>query len=54
VIELKAQERQTGNILAFDREEGIATDGSQVGADRSAQVKAVDGLAERLLPLLAK
>ena len=43
VIELKAQERHTGSILAFDREEGIATDGSQVGADRSAQVKAVDG-----------
>lgn len=54
VIEVKAQDRQTGEILAFDREEGIATDASMVGADRSAQVKAVDGLAERLLPLLAK
>lgn len=54
VIELKAQERQTGEIVAFDRQEGIATDASEVGADRAAAVLAVDGLAERLLPLLAK
>ncbi len=54
VIELKAQQRRTGDIIAFDREDGSATDGSEVGADRSAMVRAVDGLAERLLPLLAK
>ena len=54
VIELRAQERRTGNIIAFDRQEGVATDASNVGADRAAQVLAVDGLAERLLPLLAK
>jgi TolB-like protein len=54
VIELRVQERRTGNIIAFDRQEGVATDASNVGADRAAQVLAVDGLAERLLPLLAK
>lgn len=54
VIELKAQVRRTGDIIAFDRQEGVATDASKVGADRAASVQAVDGLAERLLPLLAK
>ena len=54
VIELKVQERRTGNIIAIDRQEAIATDATKVGADRAAQVQAVDGLAERILPLLAK
>jgi hypothetical protein len=54
VIELKVQERRTGNIIAFDRQEGTATDADKVSANRSAQVNAVDALAGRILPLLAK
>jgi hypothetical protein len=54
VIELKVQERRTGNIIAFDRQESTATDSAKAAANRSAQVNAVDALAERILPLLAK
>jgi len=54
VIELKVQERRTGNIIVFDRQESTATDAARGGANRSAQVNAVDALAERILPLLAK
>jgi TolB-like protein len=54
VIELKIQERRSGNILAFDRQESTATDAARMGADGAAQVNAVDALAERILPLLAK
>lgn len=54
VIELKVQERRSGTIVAFDRQEGTATDSTRAGADRSSQVNAVDTLAERILPLLAK
>ena len=54
VIQLKIQERRSGNIIAFDHQEGTATDATQVGANRSSQVNAVDALAERVLPLLAK
>jgi TolB-like protein len=54
VIELKIQERRTGNILAFDRQESSATDAAKGSASRSAQVNAVDAMAERVLPLLAK
>jgi hypothetical protein len=54
VIELKVQERRTGNIICFDRQESTATDVTRVGADRLAEVNAVDALAERVLPLLAQ
>ncbi|MGD0411812.1 MAG: CsgG/HfaB family protein [Verrucomicrobiota bacterium] len=54
VIELKVQERRTGNIVLFDRQESTATDTALSGADRAAQINAVDALAERVLPLLAK
>ena len=54
VIELKVQERRTGNIIVIDRQDAVASDATKVGADRAAQVQAVDGLAERVLPLLAK
>jgi TolB-like protein len=54
VIELKVQERRSGNIIIFDRQESTAIDATRAGADRSAQVNAVDALAERILPLLAK
>jgi len=54
VIELKVQERRTGDIICFDRQESTATDVTRVGADRSAEVNAVDALAERILPQIAK
>jgi hypothetical protein len=54
VVEAKVQERRTGNIIAFDRQSGDAVDVAKSGANRSAQVRAVDGVAERILPLLAK
>jgi TolB-like protein len=54
VIELKVQERRSGDIIAFDRQESTATDVTRASADRSAQVNAVDALAERVLPLVAK
>ena len=54
VIDLKIQERRSGTILAFDHQEGNATGTTEAGANRSAQVNAVDLLAERILPLLAK
>jgi hypothetical protein len=53
-VEIKVQDRRTGQIIAMDREE-ISTAGStQMGAQRSAQALAVDELAARVLPLLAK
>ncbi len=54
VIDLKIQERRTGNILDFDHQEATATEASMANAGRSAQVNAVDALAERVLPLLAQ
>lgn len=54
IVEAKVQERRTGTILAFDRQTGDAVDIGKATADRAAQVRAVDGLAERVLPLLAK
>jgi TolB-like protein len=54
VIELKIQERRTGDIIGFDRQESIANDATRSSANRSAQVNAVDALAERILSLLAK
>lgn len=54
VIEMKVQARQTGLIIAMDRQESVAIDAAQVGAQRAAEALAVDELAERLLPLLAK
>lgn len=54
VVEAKVQERRTGNIIALDRETAEAVDVGRATANRAAQAKAVDGLAERILPLLAK
>lgn len=53
-IELKAQDRMTGKILTMDRQEGIAVDIAKQSAEKAALENAVDGLAERLLPLLAQ
>ncbi len=52
--ELKVQERRTGRIIAFDRQESAVTDPSKRVANRAAQANAVDELAERILPLLAQ
>jgi hypothetical protein len=54
VIELKIQERRTGRMIAFDRQESSATDIGDPTASRMAQVNAVDDLAERILSLLAQ
>jgi hypothetical protein len=54
IVEAKVRERRTGTILAFDRQTGDAVDIGKATADRAAQVRAIDGLAERVLPLLAK
>ena len=53
-MDVKIQERRSGSIIAFDHQESIATGGGRAEAAGAAQVKAVDELAERILPLLAK
>ena len=54
VFDLKIQDRRTGNIIGFDHQVGTASDATDSGANRSAIINAVDALAERVLPLLAK
>jgi Curli production assembly/transport component CsgG len=54
VIEIKVQERRTGLIIAMDRQEASVVGSTQMNAQRSAQALAVDELASRILPLLAK
>lgn len=53
-IDLKVQERRTGNIVARDHQESDATDVARISANHSAQAEAVDALAQRILPLLAQ
>jgi hypothetical protein len=53
-LEIKAQERRTGKILSFDRQENVAADIGEQMAARKALENATDELAERLLPLLAQ
>jgi hypothetical protein len=53
-VELKIQERRTGDIIGFDSQESTATDIGIATASNAAKIKAADGLAERILPLLAK
>jgi TolB-like protein len=54
IVELKIQERQTGKIICFDRQEATATDIGMPAAQAAACIKAADDLAERNFPLLAK
>lgn len=54
VVQLKIQERRTGDILAFDNQESTAADLGGNAAANAAQIKAVDILAERIFPMLAK
>lgn len=52
-IEIKMRDRRSGEIIGFDRQESIATG---IGANivgKASHDKAVDELAERILPLLA-
>jgi TolB-like protein len=53
-LDVKIQERRSGSIIAFDHQESTATDAGQTAATTAAQIKTVDDLAERILPLLAK
>ncbi len=53
-LNVKIQERRTGSIIAFDHQESSATDAGQAAATAAAQIKTVDDMAERILPLLAK
>ena len=53
-MDIKIQERRSGTIIAFDRQESSAMADGNLAAMTAAQVKTVDDLAERVLPLLAK
>lgn len=53
-MDVKIQERRTGSIIAFDRQESTASASGAAAARTAAQVKTVDDLAERILPLLAE
>jgi hypothetical protein len=53
-LDVKILERRSGSIIAFDRQDGSATDAGGAAAATAAQIKAVDALAERILPMLAK
>jgi hypothetical protein len=53
-LNVKIQERRTGSIIAFDHQESAATEAGQAAATAAAQIKTVDDMAERILPLLAK
>jgi TolB-like protein len=53
-VQIKVQERQSGDILALDRQQSEAVDIGKHSAAKAALLNATDGLAERILPLLAK
>ncbi len=52
-IEIKAQERRTGRILAVDSQTSVAVDIAEQSAAKAALQNAADELAARLLPKLA-
>jgi TolB-like protein len=54
ILDVKIQVRLSGKIIGFDRQESKATAAGDIPAQAEAMVKAVDDLAERILPLLAK
>ena len=53
-IALKLQERLSGRIIAFERQESSAIDLGQQTAGKLARERAADELAARLIPLLAE
>lgn len=54
VLDARVQARETGKILAFDHQNSEAVDVSHDSANRSAEVRAVDAFAEKVLPRLAQ
>jgi TolB-like protein len=54
VVDLKIKDRATSTIIAFDRQEGTATDVGIPAATGAAAMQAILELAERNLPLLVK
>lgn len=54
VISIKVRERESGRILAFDRQAGDGTDIGEQTAVGAALEAAVDAIAARLLPLLSR
>jgi hypothetical protein len=53
-LELKAQERKSGKILAIDRQTSVAVDIAEQIAAKNALQNAADELAARLLPKLSE
>ena len=53
-INLKVQDRRTGALIAYDHEVASAAEASMQAANDAALDRAVDALAEKVLPLLAK
>lgn len=54
ILDTKVQQRMTGKIIVFDHQTAEGVDTGRLAARKLAQVNVVDGLAERILPLLAK
>jgi TolB-like protein len=53
-LNVKIQERATGNIIAIKHQESNATEAGHEAAITAAQINATDGMAGQILPLLAK
>jgi TolB-like protein len=53
-MDVKIQERETGRIITFEHQEGSATEAGPNSARTTAEINAADGVAGRILPLLAK
>ncbi len=54
IITVKLQDRRTGAILLFDRQEFTASEPGAKAAERSGQIGVVDEISERFLPVLAQ
>jgi TolB-like protein len=53
-VDVKVQERRTGNILAIEHQVGSATDIAWWGCMMASEVNAIQMVAEKILPLLSK
>lgn len=54
VVEAKVRERLTGKIIVIDRQTVDAVDIGIMTAERNSEVRAVDAMAEKILPLLTQ